>query len=134
MNPAQQILITAVRIYQVALSPMLTCLFRPLGLGCRFHPTCSHYALESLQRHGALKGTMLAMGRLCRCHPWGGCGEDPVPDQFRIRDLRSCLRSRAGISSGGRFVTLGDVEDIAKAPPEERRTPGQGSREAAQSR
>lgn len=78
MNLAQHILILVVRIYRAAISPMLTALFGPLGLGCRFSPTCSQYALEAVQRHGAIRGVALATRRLCRCHPWGGCGEDPV--------------------------------------------------------
>lgn len=50
------------------------------GSGCRFHPTCSAYAAQALRRHGAGRGSWLALRRLARCHPWGGCGEDPVPD------------------------------------------------------
>jgi putative membrane protein insertion efficiency factor len=46
---------------------------------CRFTPSCSTYALEALEAHGAVRGTMLATRRLCRCHPWGGQGWDPVP-------------------------------------------------------
>ena len=46
---------------------------------CRFTPTCSQYALEALRRHGAIKGSWLAIKRLLRCHPWGGSGYDPVP-------------------------------------------------------
>ena len=46
---------------------------------CRFAPSCSSYALEALASHGVLRGGWLAVLRLCRCHPWGGCGEDPIP-------------------------------------------------------
>ena len=46
---------------------------------CRFDPTCSSYALEAYETHGALKGTYLALRRVGRCHPWGGHGYDPVP-------------------------------------------------------
>ncbi|MDE6574091.1 MAG: membrane protein insertion efficiency factor YidD [Muribaculaceae bacterium] len=46
---------------------------------CRFTPTCSAYALEALQKHGPIKGMWLAIKRICRCHPWGGSGYDPVP-------------------------------------------------------
>jgi len=87
MNPAQQVLILVLRLYRTAISPVLTCLFAPLGLGCRFHPTCSQYGLEAVQRHGAVKGSLLTIRRLCRCHPWGGCGEDPVPEP--LRDLQA---------------------------------------------
>ncbi len=47
---------------------------------CRFDPSCSTYALESLERHGAARGSWLTIRRLVRCHPWGGMGWDPVPD------------------------------------------------------
>jgi putative membrane protein insertion efficiency factor len=68
----RDLLIGLVRLYRFALSPWL-------GSACRFEPTCSRYALEALERHGALAGGALAAGRLLRCQPWchGGC--DPVP-------------------------------------------------------
>lgn len=47
---------------------------------CRFDPSCSTYALEALERHGARRGSWLTIRRLARCHPWGGMGWDPVPD------------------------------------------------------
>jgi uncharacterized protein len=47
---------------------------------CRFDPSCSTYALEALERHGAARGTWLSLRRIARCHPWGGMGWDPVPD------------------------------------------------------
>jgi putative membrane protein insertion efficiency factor len=47
---------------------------------CRFDPSCSSYALEALELHGAARGTWLTVRRLARCHPWGGHGWDPVPD------------------------------------------------------
>ncbi|MDR2148204.1 MAG: membrane protein insertion efficiency factor YidD [Tannerella sp.] len=46
---------------------------------CRFVPTCSEYALQALQKHGPFKGSLLAIKRILRCHPWGGSGYDPVP-------------------------------------------------------
>ena len=72
MTPAAYILSLPVRAYRLVLSPYL-------GNGCRYQPTCSVYALEALARHGALKGGSLAVSRICRCHPWGGHGYDPVP-------------------------------------------------------
>jgi uncharacterized protein len=50
---------------------------------CRFHPSCSAYALEALAQHGAVRGTWLAIRRVGRCHPWGGGGLDPVPPNTR---------------------------------------------------
>jgi putative membrane protein insertion efficiency factor len=47
---------------------------------CRYVPTCSNYALDAFERHGALRGSALAMRRMARCHPWGGHGWDPVPE------------------------------------------------------
>ena len=70
-----------IRSYQWTISPLLSWLGGP-STGCRFHPTCSAYFLEAVERHGALRGTWLGMKRLARCHPWGGQGEDPVPQQF----------------------------------------------------
>src|SRR5881628_2425925 len=67
-----------IRIYRIMFSPLLSAIFTPLGLGCRFTPTCSEYALEAVQKYGAWRGTVLATRRLCRCHPWGGSGFDPV--------------------------------------------------------
>jgi putative membrane protein insertion efficiency factor len=60
------------RIYQAAVSPLL-------GTRCRFHPTCSAYAREAIEKHGLGKGTALAAKRLLRCHPFHAGGIDPVP-------------------------------------------------------
>jgi putative membrane protein insertion efficiency factor len=68
-----------IRVYQLTLSPML-------GARCRFYPSCSCYAHEAIERHGALAGTWLAAKRLARCHPLSAGGYDPVPD--------SCARFR----------------------------------------
>ena len=78
MNPLQHILVFAVRLYRWGISPAQTFLFGATG-GCRFTPTCSVYAAEAVREHGALAGTALAAKRICRCHPWGACGHDPVP-------------------------------------------------------
>ncbi|MHC1768295.1 MAG: membrane protein insertion efficiency factor YidD [Verrucomicrobiia bacterium] len=67
-----------IRIYRWVLSPAKAALFGPVGR-CRFSPSCSEYALEAVRRHGAWGGGWLAVKRLARCHPWGGCGLDPVP-------------------------------------------------------
>ena len=65
-------LVLAVRGYQVAVSPLLP-------PACRYYPTCSHYAVEALERHGALRGSWLALRRILRCHPFRPGGYDPVP-------------------------------------------------------
>ncbi|MCH2140653.1 MAG: membrane protein insertion efficiency factor YidD [Phycisphaerales bacterium] len=70
---ASQFLILLVRIYQVTLSPFM-------GGHCRYQPTCSKYAIEALRDHGAFRGGWLAFKRVARCHPWGGSGWDPVPE------------------------------------------------------
>ena len=67
-------LVAAVRTYRFALKPWL-------GNACRFEPSCSAYALEALQRHGAMAGAALGAARLLRCHPWCEGGLDPVPQQ-----------------------------------------------------
>ena len=65
-----------IRCYQVCISP-----FKPKC--CRFVPTCSAYAHEAFLLHGPIKGAMLSLKRICRCHPWGGSGYDPVPQPKR---------------------------------------------------
>jgi len=80
VNPLQHILIFAVRGYRWTISPALVFLFGG-GCGCRFTPTCSAYALDAVREHGAVTGTWLTTQRLCRCHPWGGSGHDPVPER-----------------------------------------------------
>ena len=72
-------MVCVIRLYRWALSPALVFLFGAAGR-CRFTPSCSEYALEAVRRHGALRGAWLATVRLGRCHPWGGCGHDPVPE------------------------------------------------------
>jgi putative membrane protein insertion efficiency factor len=66
------LLVTAIRSYQLVVSPWL-------GPACRFEPSCSSYAIEAVERHGPLRGPWLAIRRLIRCHPLGNHGYDPVP-------------------------------------------------------
>ena len=68
----RDLLITLLKGYRLFLSPWL-------GSACRFEPTCSRYAIEALQRHGAAAGSYLTLRRLARCHPWCAGGCDPVP-------------------------------------------------------
>ena len=64
------LLIGLVRLYQIFLSPIF-------GRQCRFHPTCSHYFIGAVERYGVVRGAWRGLCRIARCHPWGGCGEDP---------------------------------------------------------
>lgn len=72
MTPLAHLVALPIRAYRLILSPWL-------GVNCRYQPTCSAYAIEALEKHGALRGGWLAVRRLARCNPWGGCGYDPVP-------------------------------------------------------
>ncbi len=71
-NPLYWLLIGLVRFYQLCISPII-------GPRCRFYPTCSHYTIEAIQKHGVLKGGWLAIKRIVRCHPGNPGGVDPVP-------------------------------------------------------
>lgn len=68
----RRLLIALVKGYRLFLSPSL-------GSACRFTPTCSAYALQALEQHGAAAGSYLAVARIARCHPWCDGGQDPVP-------------------------------------------------------
>jgi hypothetical protein len=72
VRPSTAPLIALVRAYRYAVSPFL-------GPSCRFHPSCSEYAIEALRRHGAWRGSWLSVRRILRCHPWHPGGYDPVP-------------------------------------------------------
>jgi hypothetical protein len=94
----RQALMGAVRVYRLLLSPWL-------GNQCRFAPSCSAYAIEALERHGALAGSYLAAGRLLRCQPWcqGGC--DLVPAE-RPRLFTHLLPGATVASAAGPSTTL----------------------------
>jgi putative membrane protein insertion efficiency factor len=68
----KRVLLVLISGYQLLLSPLL-------GASCRFYPTCSTYAAEAIELHGALRGTWLAFKRIAKCHPWHTGGVDPVP-------------------------------------------------------
>lgn len=72
MTLGARILSLPVKAYRLIFSPWV-------GHNCRYQPTCSAYALEALEKHGAIKGGWLAVRRILRCHPWGKSGYDPVP-------------------------------------------------------
>lgn len=69
----KKILIGVIKLYQKVISPLTP-------PSCRFYPTCSHYGIEAVEKHGALKGSWLAVRRISKCHPFHEGGFDPVPD------------------------------------------------------
>ena len=71
---SQKLAICMIRFYQSAISPITGG-----RAACRFTPTCSEYARQAIQKHGAIRGSWMGLKRICRCHPWGGFGYDPVP-------------------------------------------------------
>jgi putative membrane protein insertion efficiency factor len=70
---ARFLLIGLIALYRWTISPLL-------GVNCRHLPSCSDYAQEAINKNGAWKGGWLTLARMCRCHPWGSHGYDPVPD------------------------------------------------------
>ena len=76
----KHVLVALLRAYRAVISPLY-------GQVCRYHPSCSAYALEAVQVHGSLCGSWLAGRRLARCHPWSPGGYDPVPGTTRDLDL-----------------------------------------------
>ena len=72
------VLIGLLRAYRLLISPLY-------GQVCRFHPSCSAYALDAVTMHGTLRGSWLAVRRIGRCHPWAAGGYDPVPTRFTWR-------------------------------------------------
>lgn len=75
-NPVRWVLIGFLRAYRLLISPLY-------GQVCRYHPSCSAYALEAVTDHGAGRGSWLAFRRVLRCHPWAAGGYDPVPPSHR---------------------------------------------------
>jgi uncharacterized protein len=69
----RRLLIGLIRLYQLTISPLL-------GPCCRFEPSCSRYAATCIERFGPLRGSLLGLTRVCRCHPWGGFGFDAPPE------------------------------------------------------
>ncbi|MEX2381065.1 MAG: membrane protein insertion efficiency factor YidD [Opitutales bacterium] len=82
-------------LYQMVLSPLATAFFGPAAC-CRFYPSCSSYARESLVRHGFFLGCFLALVRLLKCHPYHSGGCDPVPERVRIFPRSLCGEKERG--------------------------------------
>jgi len=74
---AKRVLLAPVWLYRTAISPVLP-------PACRYQPTCSEYAAEAIRRHGAWAGGWVGAARMCRCHPLGPAGYDPVPDELPV--------------------------------------------------
>ena len=94
MNLPSRALHSLVRAYQLLLSPLL-------GPHCRHLPSCSSYALEAIERHGAMRGAWLALRRLSRCHPWGTSGYDPVPPVAGAGERSRARESEPTARTGG---------------------------------
>jgi putative membrane protein insertion efficiency factor len=101
-------LLLVVRAYRLLLKPWI-------GNVCRFEPSCSEYAMQALQHHGAAVGSALAAGRILRCHPWCDGGLDPVPEHLHLpgRGLFTRLQSRQ--------VAAPAQDLVAVAPPQTRK-------------
>jgi hypothetical protein len=82
------LLVFLLKAYRLCISPFL-------GQKCRFYPSCSNYAIEAVQRHGALRGGLLSAKRVCKCHPWHPGGVDPVPESLSTSSAahRGCSSS-----------------------------------------
>lgn len=85
---ARALLIGPIRLYQRLVSPLL-------GPRCRFHPSCSEYAVQAVRRYGVLRGAVLAVWRVLRCNPWSRGGFDYVEDQALFRSRQACSHPHA---------------------------------------
>ena len=95
INPVKSGIIGFLKLYRLTISPMY-------GQVCRFYPSCSAYALEAVERHGAVRGCWLAARRLVRCHPWNPGGYDPVPpaagSESSNDPIKAGLAANAGVT------------------------------------
>lgn len=98
-------LLASVWLYQHTLSPVLPLVLGP-SCGCRFAPTCSHYAAEAVRRHGAVIGSVLALRRLLKCTPLHPGGFDPVPATLRLRPCCRRVTTRASDSAQSPSIEL----------------------------
>lgn len=101
-----------IAVYRYGVSPFI-------AGSCRYHPSCSAYAEEALSAHGAARGSWLALKRMIRCHPWGGHGYDPVPEQVARMDDPERLGNSVGSSAtsialGSHFASTAAAADSRK--------------------
>ncbi|HUD47162.1 MAG TPA: membrane protein insertion efficiency factor YidD [Candidatus Baltobacteraceae bacterium] len=101
MNAFQRLLMLMIRLYQITISPVVVAFLGP-SARCRFTPSCSQYALDAIRLHGAVTGCWLGLRRLARCHPWGACGDDPVPSpKSAAGKTRRVTTGRPALATGG---------------------------------
>jgi len=87
------LLLSAIAVYRKAVSPLLPA-------SCRFYPSCSQYAADAVERHGAVRGALMVLGRITRCHPWHSGGYDPAPASAMLRGGDVTARKVRGIETG----------------------------------
>ena len=99
-DAARLLLLAAIRLYQLILSPFF-------GPCCRYTPSCSHYGAEAIARFGAGRGGWLTLKRILRCNPWGGAGEDPVPHSWPTpRRNAAAAHRRNAVAAKGPTITV----------------------------
>ncbi|MFH0917417.1 MAG: membrane protein insertion efficiency factor YidD [bacterium] len=108
-NPARALLVWSIRGYQTLISPALP-------RSCKYHPSCSHYAVDALTEYGALRGFVLASWRLLRCNPLGYGGYDPVENQtlFESRTKRDRSSGHRGVGPSQGCIAPASVDVSAK--------------------
>lgn len=97
---AARVALVVLRAYKLLISPLF-------AGACRYLPSCSDYTAEAVARHGVLAGSLLGAGRLCRCHPFGGSGHDPVPHDLPWRRRRAGGQRGQAVGTAGRLPFAG---------------------------